>query len=55
MQFSLQWKLALMDYQRHTLVWNCVCQTWKMLARQHIITQMLPEEQFQAALKKENQ
>lgn len=32
MQFSLRWNLALMDHQSRTLVWNCVCQTWKTLA-----------------------
>lgn len=52
MQYSPEWRLALMDCQRHALVWNCVWQTWEMLATQWAITQMLPEEQFQTALEK---
>jgi len=52
MQFSPQQRLALMDCQRHSLVWNCVCQIWAMRRAQRAITQMLPEEQFQTALGK---
>lgn len=50
MQFSPWWRLALMDCQRHTLVWNCACWTWAMLTTQPAVTQMLPEKQFQTAL-----
>lgn len=39
-----------MDCHRRTLVWNCVFQTWAMLATQRVIAQMLPEQQFQTAL-----
>lgn len=50
MHFSPQWRLALMACQRHSLVWNCVCQTWAVLAAQQAVAQMVPEEQFQKAL-----
>lgn len=56
MDFSPQWRLALMACQRHSLVWNCVCQTWAVLAAQQAVAQMVPEKQFQKALrKKKNQ
>lgn len=56
MHFSPQWRLALMACQRQCLVWNCVCQTWAVLAAQQAVAQMVPEEQFQKALgKKKNQ
>lgn len=59
MHFSSWWRPALMDCQRHTLVWNCVCWTWAMFTAPWAVTQTLLEKQFQAALrgkeKKKNQ